>query len=96
MAENAIEVISSPWLPEGIKKLINLLTKTIRSGDFNPFSGIIYSQDKTIKNGENQTLSPNDIITMDWLSDNIIGEIPVIDELEEEAKPDAMQQGVNQ
>ena len=50
MAENAIEVISSPWLPEGIKKLINLLTKTIRSGDFNPFSGIIYSQDKTIKN----------------------------------------------
>ena len=96
MAENAIEVISSPWLPEGIKKLINLLTKTIRSGDFNPFSGIIYSQDKTIKNGENQTLSPNDIITMDWLSDNIIGEIPVIDELEEEAKPVAMQQGVNQ
>ena len=96
MAENAIEVISSQWLPEGIKKLINLLTKTIRSGDFNPFSGIIYSQDKTIKNGENQTLSPNDIITMDWLSDNIIGEIPVIDELEEEAKPVAMQQGVNQ
>jgi basic membrane protein A len=33
---------------------------------------------------------------MDWLSDNIIGEIPVIDELEEEAKPVAMQQGVNQ
>jgi basic membrane protein A len=57
---------------------------------------LIHFQDKTIKNGENQTLSPNDIITMDWLSDNIIGEIPVIDELEEEAKPVAMQQGVNQ
>ena len=56
----------------------------------------IGKQDKTIKNGENQTLSPNDIITMDWLSENIIGEIPVIDELEEEAKPVAMQQGVNQ
>ena len=81
----------SPWLPEGTKRLIELLAKTIRSGDFNPFSGEIYSQDKTIRNGENQTLSPDDIITMDWLSDNIIGEIPVIDELEENAKPVAIQ-----
>lgn len=56
---------------------------------------MIYSQDKTIRNGENQTLSPDDIITMDWLSDNIIGEIPVIDELEENAKPVAIQQGLN-
>ena len=95
MAENAIDIISSPWLPEGIKRLIELLSKTIRSGDFNPFSGIIYSQDKTIRNGENQTLAPDDIITMDWLSDNIIGEIPVIDELEENAKPVAIQQGLN-
>lgn len=95
MAENAIDVISSPWLPEGVKRLIELLSKTIRSGDFNPFSGVIYSQDKTIRNGENQTLSPDDIITMDWLSDNIIGEIPIIDELEEKAKPVAIQQGVN-
>lgn len=94
MAENAIDIISSPWLPEGMKRLIELLSKTIRSGDFNPFSGIIYSQDKTIRNGENQTLSPNDIITMDWLSDNIIGEIPIIDELEDKAKPVALQQGL--
>lgn len=94
MAENAIDIISTTWLPEGIKRLIELLSKTIRSGDFNPFSGVIYSQDKTIRNEENQTLSPDDIITMDWLSDNIIGEIPVIDELEEKAKPVAIQQGV--
>ncbi len=95
MAENTIDVISSQWLPEGIKRLIELLSKTIRSGDFNPFSGVIYSQDKTIRNGENQTLAPDDIITMDWLSDNIIGEIPVIDALEDKAKPVAIQQGFN-
>lgn len=96
MAENAIDIISSQWLPDGIKRLIDLLTKTIRSGDFNPFSGVIYSQDKTIRNGQDQTLSPNDIITMDWLSDNIIGEIPVLDKLKEQAKPVAMQQGIKQ
>lgn len=94
LAENAIEIIYSQWLPDGTKRLIELLTHTITSGDFNPFSGVIYSQDKTIRNKEHQTLSANDIITMDWLSDNIIGEIPVIDELKEQAKPVAIQQGV--
>lgn len=94
LAENAIEIIFSQWLPDGTKRLIELLTHTITSGDFNPFSGVIYSQDKTIRNKEHQTLSANDIITMDWLSDNIIGEIPVFDELKEQAKPVAIQQGV--
>ena len=94
LAENAIEIIYSQWLPDGTKRLIELLTHTITSGDFNPFSGVIYSQDKTIRNKEHQTLSANDIITMDWLSDNIIGEIPVFDELKEQAKPVAIQQGV--
>lgn len=94
LAENAIEIIYSQWLPNGTKRLIELLTHTITSGDFNPFSGVIYSQDKTIRNKEHQTLSANDIITMDWLSDNIIGEIPVFDELKEQAKPVAIQQGV--
>ena len=87
-------IIDSQWLPDGTKRLIELLTHTITSGDFNPFSGVIYSQDKTIRNKEHQTLSANDIITMDWLSDNIIGEIPVFDELKEQAKPVAIQQGV--
>lgn len=94
LAENAIEIIYSQWLPDGTKRLIELLTHTITSGDFNPFSGVIYSQDKTIRNKEHQTLSANDIITMDWLSDNVIGEIPVFDELKEQAKPVAIQQGV--
>ena len=91
----AIDIISSPWLPEGIKRLLGLLKKTICSGEFNPFSGVIYSQDRTIRNSENQTLSVNDIITMDWLSDNIIGKIPVIEELTEHAKPVTLQQGLH-
>jgi basic membrane lipoprotein Med (substrate-binding protein (PBP1-ABC) superfamily) len=96
MRENVIDIISSQWLPDGVKRLIELLNNTIRSGDFNPFAGVIYSQDKTIRNEANQTLSSNDIITMDWLCDNIIGEIPVIEELSENAKPVAIQQGLEQ
>ena len=94
MSENVIDIISSQWLPEGIKRLIHLLSNTIRSGSFNPFTGIIHSQNGVIQNSEDQTLSPNDIITMDWLSDNIIGRIPDISELSDNAKPVTIQQGI--
>ncbi|MCR5837988.1 MAG: BMP family ABC transporter substrate-binding protein [Lachnospiraceae bacterium] len=94
MAENSIDIVASQGLPDGIKRLIDLLKKTICSGDFNPFSGTIYSQDKKIINEENQTLSPNDIINIDWLSDNINGSIPTLDQLSENAKPVTLQQGV--
>ena len=31
-------------------------------------------------------MSPEDIITMDWLLDNVVGDIPAIDELDESAR----------
>ena len=94
MPEDVIEVISSQWLPDGVKRLVHLLSNTIRSGSFNPFTGIIHSQNGVQQNDEDQTLSPDDIITMDWLSDNIIGKIPDMDELIDNAKPVIMQQGI--
>lgn len=94
MSENVIEVISSQWLPDGIKRLVHLLSNTIHSGSFTPFTGIINSQNGVIQNDEDQALSPDDIITMDWLSDNIIGKIPDMKELSDNAKPVIMQQGI--
>ena len=34
-------------------------------------------------------------MTMDWLADNVIGTIPVIDELEDAAKPVVQLRGVD-
>jgi hypothetical protein len=39
-------------------------------------------------------LSPDQIITMDWLLDNVIGEIPSMDELTEGAEAIVMAQGI--
>ena len=39
-------------------------------------------------------LSPEEIITMDWLADNVIGTIPKSRELKEQAKPVTLQSGV--
>lgn len=61
---------------------------------FNPFSGILYSQDGIIKDHPDNVLSPEEIMAMDWLSDNIIGSIPKLEELTEHAQPALSQQGV--
>ncbi len=37
---------------------------------------------------------PDEIMTMDWLAENVIGAIPAKEELKEQAKPVMKQQGV--
>lgn len=94
MAENVIDVVCSQYLPIGTKRLVELLKKTISSGEFNPFSGVLYSQDGIVQSDPEKSLSPEEIMTMDWLVDNIIGTIPKKEELKEQAKPVLKQQGV--
>lgn len=94
MSAGVIDVICSQNLPIGTKRLVELLKGTILSGEFNPFSGILYSQNGVILNDPNSSLTPEEIVTMDWLAENIIGDIPKMGELQEEAKPVTAQQGI--
>ncbi|MDO5539623.1 MAG: BMP family ABC transporter substrate-binding protein [Eubacteriales bacterium] len=94
MSSGVIDVICSHNLPVGTARLVSLLRKTICEESFNPFSGILYSQDGVIQEDEDTTLKPERIITMDWLAENIIGSIPKMADLEEKAKPVVLQQGV--
>lgn len=94
MSAGVIDVICSQNLPLGTARLVSLLRNTICAGSFNPFSGIIYSQNGVIQEDENTTLTPERIITMDWLAENIIGSIPKMADLEEKAKPVVLEQGV--
>lgn len=95
MSADVVDVICSQNLPIGTKRLVELLKETIKRGEFNPFSGILYSQDGLVQDNPYKTLSPEDIVKMDWLADNIIGTIPDKEELEEESKPVVEQQGVD-
>lgn len=95
MSAGVIDVICSQNLPIGTKRLIELLKSTILSGEFNPFSGILYSQNKVVQDDPNRSLTPEEIVTMDWLAENVIGDIPQMEELQDKAKPVTSQQGVN-
>ena len=90
-----MDVICSDSLPRGTERLIELLKKMICEGEFNPFSGVLYSQNGIIQEDKEKTLTPEKIITMDWLCDNVIGRIPKMSELTEHARPIVMEQGIS-
>lgn len=95
MSAGVIDVICSQNLPIGTKRLVDLLRDTISTGKFNPFSGILYSQEGIVQDDPGKSLSPEEIVTMDWLAENVIGSIPKEDELKEQSKPVISQQGLD-
>ena len=94
MEEGVVDVVFSKYLPNELKRLADLLKSAICSEVFNPFSGILYSQTGTVLNDPEGSLSPEEIMTMDWLADNVIGSIPKKEELKDQAEPVMKQQGV--
>ena len=59
-----------------------------------PFSGVLYAQGG-VKVNEEGTLTPDEIVKMDWLAENVEGHIPLLSELKEEARPIVDLQGLD-
>ncbi|MGN0322246.1 MAG: BMP family ABC transporter substrate-binding protein [Oliverpabstia sp.] len=95
MSAGIIDVICSKHLPIGTARLVDLLKQTICQGDFNPFSGVLYSQKGLVQKDADKVMSPEEIVTMDWLAENVIGFIPKMDDLIEKAKPVVKLQGID-
>lgn len=65
--------------------LAELLQNSIRTGVSEPFRGPLYSQDGKVLEAE-RSLTPDQIINMDWLLENVVGSIPEYNELSEIGK----------
>ena len=94
MSADVIDVICSQKMPRGTYRLINFLKNSIRAGSFHPFDGPIYAQDGAVLCTEGATLLPEDILSMNWLAENVVGRIPDFDELTDEAKQLSDFQGI--
>ena len=86
MSADVIDVICSKSMPHGTNRLIEFLKNSIRAGAFHPFDGPLYAQGGVLQCEKGVTLGPDEIITMDWLAENVVGKIPELDELTEEAR----------
>ena len=63
-----------------------MLKSSIINGQLSVFTGPIYDQEGNLRVQEGETLSPVQIVQMDWLVDNVIGSIPRNEDLNEEAR----------
>ena len=90
-------VIGLEWaeeMPEGTKALANLLVEGIRHGTIDPFRRKIVSQEGTLRNDGSKVFTPDEILHMDWLCENVIGTIPSFDALSPKAQEITRLQGV--
>ena len=85
----------SEELPSNTSKLVNLLRRDMIDGRFHPFEGELRSQEGIVRTNDDTPLTSREIIMMDWLNENIIGEIPTIDALTEEAQTTVRYSGVS-
>ena len=93
ISSGMIDMIVSKSVPPQTLKLIEVVKKHIVNNDFHIFSGDLYDQDHVLRNESSHIMSANEIMNMNWLVDNVVGTIPKMEDLDEEAKDVVEMQG---
>lgn len=95
MSTDAIDLLCSQRLPPRVRRLADLLHERIHAEAFLPFVGPILDQAGETRVEADVALTPQEIIHMDYLAQNVIGRIPGIDELTDVAKSLVALQGLH-
>ncbi len=81
-------------VPAETARLARLLRQSIADGSFRPFDGPVYDQAGELRIREGEILTPHQILMMDWLVENVDGQIPTIEQLTPPAQELVKIQGV--
>ena len=81
MDSGVIDLSLSDHVPAGVRQLAQVLLGAMRNGALDPFRRRIVAQDGTVKNDGTAVFTPEQLIHMDWLCDNVIGTIPPFGEI---------------
>ena len=76
MDSGAIDVELSNRLPAGIRTLASILRQGLKDHTIDPFFRRILAQDGSVKNDGTHRFTPAELLQLDWLCENVIGEIP--------------------
>lgn len=87
MSSGAADMVFSGRLPKGIRYMGETLCKAVKSGICQPFYNPSQEADGRIAwETQEQTIGLEEILTMDWLEDNIVGAIPEYSELSKQVR----------
>ena len=69
-------MIASKSIPSRSLQLMELVKKQIINDSFQIFSGDVRDQGGTLRTPGGASLSPSQIVRMDWLASNVEGRLP--------------------
>ena len=81
MDSDVIGVQLSDKLPEGVRQMAKLLEKGLRDSTLDPFMRKIIAQDGSVKNDGTKKFTPEQLLRMDWLCENVVGKIPPFEDI---------------
>ena len=85
LTAGVVDLRCSDRVPPATAKMAQLLKDSIRAGICNPFHGPLYTRSGQVLEND-QLLTPAEIISMDYLMENVVGEIPQYEELSDMGK----------
>ena len=81
MDSGVIDIELGDRLPAGVRMLAEILQKDMRTRSLNPFFRKVVAQDGTVKNDGSRRFTPEELLHMDYLVENVVGSIPTFDEI---------------
>ena len=87
LSAGVVDVRPSEAMGESMIALADILKRGVISGEIDPFRRRILTADGRLVNDGSRTLSPEEILHIDWLCDRVRGTIPSFDELLEMSRP---------
>ncbi len=87
MSSGVVDVKLADALPDGVRHMAQILRKGLKSGAIEPFQRRIVAQDGAVKNDGTRAMTPDELLHMDWLCNNVVGSFPKMEEILPVSRP---------
>lgn len=94
MDSGVIDVKLGDSLPDGVRSLAWILKNGVIDGSVTPYQSRIVDQNGVLRNDGSRPLTHEEILSMDWLCDNVDGEIPGFDAISPKSQEIVRQMGL--
>lgn len=92
---NILDIAFSNRFNAYAMRLINGFRAALCTGSFSPFEGELRDQNGILRCEKERRLTPVEILCMDYLLENIVGNLPRLEDMEESARPLVKLQGIH-